>query len=142
MICEKTKNLPRFYGRFFLKSILYKLFIIKEPLLKLYFDIFKEVINGGNKKIVIIGYGFTDKHINNILLQGAKYHRLKIYIINPIDPPQFRIKMERTFKSKDFEIFWKSLSGYFPHSLIDIFPYDQHQHPTVLYQNIKKSLTS
>lgn len=115
-------------------------YINKEPLLKWYFNIFKKVIEQDNKKIVIIGYGFNDSHINDIFVEGAEKHNLKFYIINPSSPAQFREKMQDKLRNKKFTIFWKALSGYFPHSLKDIFPHDQHQHPTVLFNNIKSAI--
>jgi len=118
-------------------------YIQKEPLLKWYLDILKEAIKQGAKKFVIIGYGFNDSHINDILLEGAKKYGLKFYIINPSSIDDFRAKIEKIFKKEgDFKIFWKALGGYFPHNLTEIFPHDQNQRPTVLFQNIKRAITS
>ncbi|MDB4984688.1 MAG: hypothetical protein JWM20_867 [Patescibacteria group bacterium] len=55
--------------------------IEKEPILKLYFDVFKKAIAEGNKNILIIGYGFRDKHINDVLMDGVENHGLKIVCI-------------------------------------------------------------
>jgi len=115
--------------------------INKEPLLKWYFKIFKEVIEQGNKKIVIIGYGFKDNHINNLLLEGIEKYNLKLCVIDSISPLEFRTKTEKIFKEKDFITFWKTLN-YFPHTLVDIFPHDQQQHPTALFQSIKEAISS
>lgn len=112
-------------------------YINKEPLLRWYFDIFEEIIGQDNKKIVIVGYSFKINYINNLLLEGVKKHNLRLYIINPTNPSEFRTRIENVFKGKDFIVFWKAIN-YFPHTLIDIFPHDQHQHPTALFQNIKE----
>ncbi len=41
--------------------------ISREPLLRSYFDIFKAVLSQENKKLFVIGYGFGDPHINEII---------------------------------------------------------------------------
>ena len=56
------------------------------PILRAYFDIFRKVIAEGNKKILIIGYGFADQHINRILLKGIKEHGLKLHLITTMSP--------------------------------------------------------
>lgn len=40
--------------------------INKEPLLKWYFEIFKEVLFQTERKLMVIGYGFGDEHINGV----------------------------------------------------------------------------
>jgi hypothetical protein len=30
-----------------------------------------------------LGYGFTDEHINNLLLEAARKHSLRMYLVNP-----------------------------------------------------------
>ncbi len=53
----------------------------KEPLLRSYFNLFNQIIQEGNKKVLIIGYGFKDEHINKLLLDGVQNRNLKLYII-------------------------------------------------------------
>jgi len=112
--------------------------INKEPLLKWYLEIFNNVINSGNKKIVIVGYGFADEHINDIILAGIKNHNLKVIVINPINFTDFKTIIQD--KISDSVAFFNALAGYFPHTLVDIFPHDQNQHPTAIYQNIERSI--
>ena len=64
--------------------------INQEPLLKWYLELFQGVINEGGKKLLIIGYGYRDEHINKILLDGVKNFGLSLYIINPSEPYQFK----------------------------------------------------
>lgn len=110
--------------------------INKEPLLKWYLELFKEVIEEGNKKMVIIGYGFGDDHINSVILNGVEKNNLKLYIVNPTSPEEFMKKL----KKKELEKIWKSLAGYFPYTLKQMFPHSQGQHPTPLYRELKRSI--
>jgi hypothetical protein len=64
--------------------------IEKEPLLKWYSELFQRVIAQGHKKILIIGYGFNDDHINTVLEQGVKRYGLQIYIISTKSPADFK----------------------------------------------------
>ena len=61
-------------------------FIEKEPLLKCYLKVFKKALNRESAKLIIIGYGFRDAHINRLLLKAIQEHGLNLYIINPRDP--------------------------------------------------------
>jgi hypothetical protein len=118
--------------------------IEKEPLLKWYFDLFKQVISENDKKILIIGYGFADKHINDILLKGIQENKLSLYIINPIDPENFKNRLEgkpndySSYEVSKYSKIWDGVRGYFPYTLRQIFPPDQTE--TTIAKEIKNSL--
>lgn len=58
--------------------------IEKEPILKWYLEIFKCVLSKPNRRLLIIGYGFRDKHINGVILDSIKKNNgLKVYLIYP-----------------------------------------------------------
>jgi hypothetical protein len=110
--------------------------IDREPLLKWYFEIFREAIAEGNKKILIIGYGFGDQHINQILLEGVEKHGLKLYIITTTDPDEF---VARLHNGHYYALpLWAAVRGYFPYSLREIFPPNQQE--TMHYKEIMKAL--
>lgn len=98
--------------------------IEREPLLKCYFELFQNVIKEGNKRLVIIGYGFKDQHINKILVDGVKNYGLKIYVISTASPESFRENFERGGHYYALPIM-EGLCGYFPYSMREIFPADQ-----------------
>lgn len=112
--------------------------IDKEPLLKWYFDLFQKVIAEGDKKLLIIGYGFGDQHINKILVDGVEKYGLKIYIISTRPPVELKTHFERGGHYYALPIL-KGLRGYFPYSLREIFPANQSR--TVHFDKIKESLT-
>lgn len=88
--------------------------IQKEPLLKLYFEIFENVLSQGRRRLFIIGYGFGDKHVNEIISKAIIKHELKVYIHSPESPKTFKEKLcEGSEKSEDTTNIWKGISGYF-----------------------------
>lgn len=109
--------------------------ISNEPLLKCYFDIFESVIKQGAKKILVIGYGFQDQHINEVLLNGVKNHNLKIIILGQ-DPRSLKARIEHGhYYAKDI---LTGVIAYFPYNLKEIFPANQEE--TVHFRDIKDSL--
>lgn len=108
--------------------------IASEPLLKCYFDLFQSAIKEGNKKIMIIGYGFQDQHINKIIWNGAKNHGLKVYIISPTPQQNFEPGgyIIDSYQLKD------AIRGYYPYHLKEIFP--PNQETTVHWREIKEAL--
>jgi hypothetical protein len=120
--------------------------IDQEPLLKWYFEIFQGLIKEGNKKLLIIGYGFADNHINDILLNGIQEHGLSLYIISTTDPETFKNRLEgKPSHSGSWEVskyskIWDGVKGYFPYSLREIYPPDQSV--TTVSLEIKKALES
>ncbi|MCE9585629.1 SIR2 family protein [Candidatus Nomurabacteria bacterium] len=120
--------------------------IDQEPLLKWYFEIFQNLIKEGNKKLLIIGYGFADNHINDILLNGIQEHGLSLYIISTTDPETFKNRLEGkpshlgSWEVSKYSKIWDGVKGYFPYSLRDIYPPDQSI--TTISLEIKKALES
>lgn len=118
--------------------------IKSEPLLRCYFNLFKNAIEENNKKILIIGYGFCDAHINNILLKGVEDHNLRIYILSTQSPQKFKLSL----KNSNFKIkgqgyvrsggIWEGIHGYFPHSLRDFFP--ENQERTIYFDQLIAAL--
>ena len=108
-----------------------------EPLLKCYFDLFETVIKQGSKKILIIGYGFQDQHINEVLLDGVKNHNLKLIIVGQ-SPRSVKERIEHGhYYAKDI---LGGVMAYFPYPLKEIFP--SNQQPTIYFQDIQKALLS
>lgn len=92
--------------------------IQKEPLLKYYFEIFENVLSQNKRRLLIIGYGFSDKHINRIISKAIRDYGLKIYIMSPISPEEFKKKL---CEKPGFGInIWQGISGYFQYSLKEI----------------------
>jgi hypothetical protein len=92
--------------------------IQNEPLLKWYFDIFENVLYQPSRELLIIGYGFRDDHINEILSKAIRDYSLKIYIVSPVMPEEFRRNLRHISGAGAT---WAGLSGYFPFTLAQMY---------------------
>lgn len=117
--------------------------INKEPLLKWYFEIFKEAISRPGVRLFVLGYSFRDSHINDLILKAIDEYGLEFYIISPEQPESFKKRMEGK-NNGIYEVLptikiWDAVRGYFPYSLKDIFP--QNQQETGVFLDIKKCMS-
>lgn len=101
--------------------------ISREPLLAWYVDIFKQVLSQKERRLLIIGYGFRDKHINQIIATAIKENGLKLYVVSPEGPRDFIEKLEfgETLDRPFGPDILKGLSGYFPYKLLEALEGDQ-----------------
>ena len=60
------------------------------PLLSWYRDIFRAVCLDGCVRILIVGYGFRDEHINDVLDEGVASHHLALYVVGHESNRSFR----------------------------------------------------
>lgn len=54
--------------------------ITEQPLLNWYREIFEKVLFAGHVRLMVIGYGFEDEHINSVIAQGVREHNLRIFV--------------------------------------------------------------
>lgn len=101
-------------------------------LLNWYWDILQEVLNQGDVKVLIIGYGFKDKHLNDVLEQAIFEKNLRIYILSTEPFSSLRATTKQYNFHKALE---QGLSGYFQADLLALFPSDQSR--TQLLQDIE-----
>ncbi|MFA4917383.1 MAG: SIR2 family protein [Syntrophales bacterium] len=101
-----------------------------DDILSWYFRLFEEVLSLNKRRLLIIGYGFGDPHINKVIINAIKNHHLKIYVISPEARVSFREKVNRI----DSDL-WKSTAGYYPYSLKKLFPMGGN---SPHYENFKK----
>ena len=97
----------------------------EHPLFAWYLEAFKWAIARGNQKLLIIGYGFRDEHINRVLLEGVQNHGLRLYIltITPLD----QLRLEMTNGNYWALPLLDGIMGYYPYPLSDVFPGDQRR---------------
>lgn len=105
--------------------------IARIPLLNWYFELFRQAISAGNVKLLIIGYGFRDSHINQLLAEACENNGLKLFIMSPENVESFLDNLlyrgQGQSRSAD-EIgtkIWNGVVGYFPYKFSQIFPYSQ-----------------
>ncbi len=95
-----------------------------DPLLSSYHQIFREVLCSDNRKLLVIGYGFRDRHINNVLIEAIKDHSLELYVLSPMNPRAFKNYLFSVVSKKQLraETIWDGIEGYFPYRLAELFP--------------------
>lgn len=101
------------------------------PLLNWYFELFQQAISAGSVKLLIIGYGFRDPHINQILAQACEESSLSLFIVSTQDvesfwksllhPNQGQLTSDDAMGTK----IWNGVAGYFPYQFSQIFPRTQ-----------------
>lgn len=57
--------------------------IDRHPVLRSYLELFTQHLNAGDAKVMAIGYGFQDAHINELLVQAGTQHGMRMHIVNP-----------------------------------------------------------
>lgn len=111
--------------------------INKEPLLKCYFEIFKKVLSQSQRYLLIIGYSFGDKHINDVIANAVKNHGLKIYILSPEPLKTFnKESSELSEKSDDLIDIYNGISGCFPYTEILKEDLDSYQTIRKYFNNV------
>jgi len=93
--------------------------ISREPLLEYYFNLFKKVLESGNVDLFVIGYGFGDEHINNVIAESIRDNGLKLHVMNPDAPEMFKKILSESPHCEDL---WNNLNKYYPCGISRVFP--------------------
>lgn len=97
--------------------------IDREPLLKWYGRLFRQALTiRPNRRLVVVGYGFRDPHINDTIAQACQNHGLRVYVVGTEDPQEFHRRLQG--KGLWQQIWWK-WAGYFRWTFQDLFPAGQ-----------------
>lgn len=104
--------------------------IKKEPLLRWYFSLFEDVLHAGDRNLVVIGYGFGDAHINELIASAIQNHGLRLYVVSPMLPRDFREMllplqaMGAGLAAEGYQArnaLWRGLVGYYQASVTDFY---------------------
>jgi hypothetical protein len=102
--------------------------IDNHPLLTAYFDVFRQFLFSGGARLLVIGYGFGDRHINKLLAQAVMQAGLRLYIVDVRQPGQLRSDLLAT---EDGSLIWSGLFGYLARPLPEVFgEAAHHAHPS------------
>jgi len=93
-----------------------------EALLARYFAVFEEVLAEEDGRLLIIGYGFRDQHVNRVLADAVQESGLRVFIITPETPASLHDRLGSTESGRAI---WSGLGGYYPWALAQMFPADQ-----------------
>lgn len=108
--------------------------IEREPLLKWYLETFNHVVTRNECRLLVIGYGFHDPHINDVVVEGVKKHNLKLFVVNPQSPYDFRQMLRsEVYGSQELcgGLIWDDgIAGYFQTTMSQLFPRDESLHLT------------
>ncbi len=97
--------------------------IAKEPLLRIYNNLFKMVISRA-KRLLVVGYSFGDEHINRMIALAMAECRnpgLELYVISADSPSEFMASYTRLPHGQYF-LDNNKIKGYFPFRITQIFP--------------------
>ena len=57
--------------------------INQHPVLRRYFGYFVECLSKPETRLTVIGYGFADEHINEVLLEAGRRGTMRIFVVHP-----------------------------------------------------------
>lgn len=115
--------------------------IDSEPLLKFSYEVFDKAIQEGGKKMVIAGYSFRDKHINDLLIKGIYHHGLRLFVVDILGPKDFKARLCEGLEPAPHEgmQIWEGIDGYFPYTFEKLFP-DNQPDESVEFKELKRVL--
>jgi len=100
------------------------------PLLAWYTEIFKQVLNAGNVRLMIVGYGFGDEHVNAIIAEGVERHGVRVFIWDTASSLR-----EHILAAPHGPVIWGGLISTASRPLIEVFPSNQAE--TEEYRRIR-----
>jgi hypothetical protein len=89
-------------------------------LLTWYFDIFRRVLSAGDVRLMIVGYGFGDEHVNAAIDDAVMHHGLKVFIWNTDSDLKNRVLAAHHGAG-----IWRGLLSTAGRQMIDVFPSNQ-----------------
>lgn len=108
--------------------------INRVPLLKWYHDNFRDFLLAPNTRLLVIGYGFGDSHVNEQIKNAVEQSGLKIFIIDPIGVDI--VDKNRGLLIHDPDVLakaiWPKVIGASRRSLREIFENDKIEHAKVM----------
>lgn len=86
------------------------------PLLAWYHRVFEEVLSDGDVRLLVIGYGWADEHINETIAMAVKNHGLRVFSWDPTEPVDL-------LNGRPFgDVIAKGLMGYATQKLTEVMP--------------------
>jgi hypothetical protein len=98
--------------------------IASQPILASYFDAFRAVLAKAGRRLLCVGYSFSDGHINDAIREGVQAG-LRVYVMSPESPDVLAARLKA--QQETGEIVWRGLAGYFQTDLKMLFPADQSE---------------
>jgi hypothetical protein len=86
------------------------------PILAMSFAVFRAAICSENAHLLVIGYGFADKHINDLLAHAVESSGLRLSIIDPTPSDILKTRLE----VGGWPGIWRRVSGYYTRPLKEV----------------------
>jgi hypothetical protein len=106
--------------------------IAASPLLTWYFDIFRKVLSAGGVRLMVVGYGFRDEHVNAVIAYAIKHHNLKMFIWNTDATLR-----ENVLRAPHGSTLWNGLLSTMSRPMFEVFPSSQAE--TSEYRRIQET---
>jgi hypothetical protein len=113
-----------------------KAMISSHPLLSWNYHIFESVLASGDVKLMVVGYSWGDDHINDVIADAVKGHRLKLYSWNTL-PPQDLIRPQ--YRGPEI---LAGLAGYWTRPLTEVMPPKPTAPGSPEYDNVVRTFFS
>ena len=92
--------------------------IESQELLKTYSEIFASALSEGSTRLLVIGYGFRDHHINKAIATACCETGLQVHVVSPLKPEWLR----KTVQEQGHGEIWDGLHGFYQYDFSQIFP--------------------
>jgi SIR2-like domain len=103
------------------------------PILKWYHEQFRQILAKSDTRLMVIGYSFGDKHVNNAIFGAADYGDLQIFIIDPRGLDAIGDRWQSSTPGEPMlPRLWQNLRGASRRSLREIFGNDRVEHAKVM----------
>ena len=99
--------------------------IAREPIFRLNWELFKSVLGQGDRRLLVIGYSFRDKHVNKEITNAIENNGLRLIILCPDKPREFLDNHLMLPVVEGGNTIRQAIDGYFPHTLEELFPGSQ-----------------
>lgn len=106
--------------------------IKNEPILGQYFDAFKKVLCRPGCRLLVIGYGFGDAHINEVICEAIIDSGMTVFVSNRMDYEQLREKLKDVSLPENTKV---KLGSQSPGDVILSATYVETQPVTEFYQD-------
>ncbi len=87
------------------------------PLLAVYWQIFRAVLQAGGVRLMVVGYGFGDEHVNAVIADAVRNHGLRVFIWDTAPDLKQRI-LSRPHGPE----IWRGILSMASRPMIEVFP--------------------
>ena len=90
--------------------------IARFPILEMSFAVFRAALASGGVHLLIIGYGFADNHVNDVIAHAVESSGLRVSVIDPTPSDALKRRLE----AKGWPQIWRGISGYYTRPLMEV----------------------